>query len=238
LYGYADHDPGCTFNRWRIDVVDQRATRLARTGDMVLVDTWVTLYICRNRRELHMTETLKERAIRLEGVRTAKWATRELLRRELLTREIWDPCCGLMDMVDVIREAGYHTHASDIYRWDRRTLTICYDFLSPDVLPPWRLTPDNLTIMMNPPFSKSVEFVERAFEIGARKIVCFQRFAWWESEERQEFWQRYRPNRIYICGSRAHCWRFDIDPALRVGTFGALKPVIISYFGHLVGLFR
>ena len=36
---------------------------------------------------------------------------------------------------------------------------------------------EDYTIFMNPPFSKAVEFVEKAIALGARKIVCFQRFA-------------------------------------------------------------
>lgn len=66
------------------------------------------------------------------------------------------------------------------------------------------------TVFMNPPFSLACEFIEKAFELGARKVVVFQRFAWWESKRRKDFWDKHQPNRVYICGDRAACWRGDI----------------------------
>lgn len=73
---------------------------------------------------------------------------------------------------------------------------------------------------MNPPFKLATQFVDRALEMGARKIVCFQKFAWWEGsrdrgKKRGQWWAANPPNRIYVCGERATCWRIDFSPAER-----------------------
>ena len=79
---------------------------------------------------------------------------------------------------------------------------------------------------MNPPFSKATEFVEKSFELGFRKIVCFQRFSWWESQKRREFWEKHPPDRVYICGDRASCWRHDIPESER----GSSTPTAHAWF--------
>jgi hypothetical protein len=63
---------------------------------------------------------------------------------------------------------------------------------------------------MNPPFSKSEAFVKMAMLYGARKIVCFQRYDWFEGSDvkgkkRGAFWRDHRPARIWVCGDRANC---------------------------------
>lgn len=65
--------------------------------------------------------------------------------------------------------------------------------------------------LMNPPFSKACDFVDRAIELGAKKIVSFQRMAWYESETRRQWWDNAPLSRIYMCGNRATCWRGDLE---------------------------
>jgi predicted RNA methylase len=152
-------------------------------------------------------ESLTEKCKRLEFYETDLWAARAILKREILTRVVIDPCCGHGVLGDAAFEAGYEVIYYDIEDWGHEHTNIC-DFLNPSENIK-RSVPEN-TILMNPPFSKAVEFVEQAFALGARKIVVFQRFSWWESAERMEFWARMNPNRTYACGDRATCWRADL----------------------------
>lgn len=156
-----------------------------------------------------MTETPEDTARRLEAFETPQWAIDEILKREILTQHVIDPCCGRGVMAAAAIESGYTVWSSDIHDWGYPCLKA--DFLGDGWRSPCDLSVDiDLTYFMNPPFSKAEDFVLRAIEFGARKIVCFQRFAWWESNRREKFWDAHPPNRIYVCGSRASCWRYDI----------------------------
>ncbi len=132
--------------------------------------------------------------------RTPEWPIEAILRVELLTARVFDPCCGDGAMTDIARRHGYEVIASDLYDWGIGEAGV--DFLT---------TPEGgrthgHTIFMNPPFSKACDFVERGMALGARKIVCFQRWAWWESAGRRAWWEAHRPQRIYVCSDRATCW--------------------------------
>ena len=141
-----------------------------------------------------------------EAYETPRWAAEVILDVELLTRKVVDPCAGYGVLRDVAKAAGYRTVAFDKYEWGADKVILA-DFLTdPRVLP----LIDGNSVFMNPPFSLAQQFVKRCVEGGARKIVCFQKFVWWESQGRREWWNQHRPNRIYICGDRASCWRHDI----------------------------
>jgi hypothetical protein len=146
-------------------------------------------------------------AILAEAFETPAWAAEAILDAELFTTQVFDPCCGHGTLAKAAMARGYDVIASDLYDWGYGITGV--DFLRAP------LEMRDVTVFMNPPFSKAVEFVERALGLGARKIVCFQRFAWWESRERDPFWRSHPPNRIHICASRASCWRFDIPPEKR-----------------------
>jgi predicted RNA methylase len=157
-----------------------------------------------------MTETLAEKCKRLEHWETPEWTINAILKKEILTEVVWDPCCGAGVMSRIAKEHGYHVISSDIHNWGYEDQKAVIDFLDQNM--EIEESYIEASVLMNPPFSKAQSFVERAFELGARKVVCFQRFAWWESASRQEFWKKYPPNRIYICSDRADCWRHDIQP--------------------------
>jgi hypothetical protein len=152
-------------------------------------------------------ETLTEKCKRLEFYETDLWTARAILKKEILTRVVIDPCCGNGVLGDAAFEAGYEVIYSDIEDWGHE-YTVVSDFLNPsDYIK--RSVPGN-TIFVNPPFSLATEFIEQGFALGARKIVAFQRFSFWESAERMEFWAKFNPNRTYACGDRATCWRNDL----------------------------
>lgn len=140
-----------------------------------------------------------------EAWETDPWAAEAILKVELLTNTVVDPCSGRGVLMQAAEAAGYTVFATDKYDWGCPGVLID-DFLEPSSHD--RYVAGN-TVFMNPPFSLSEQFVQRSFELKARKIVCFQKFAWWESQGRRTFWDRYTPCRIYICGDRATCWRFD-----------------------------
>lgn len=176
-----------------------------------------------------MTETLTELCKRLEHFETPEWAARVILRKEIMTALVIDPCCGIGILSDAARNAGYGTAAFDIHDWGYDNTTVV-NFLSIE-----KMNNHEFTIFMNPPFSLATQFVEKSFELGARKVVMFQRFAFWESKVRREFWEKYPPNRIYICSDRADCWRHDIPKEER----GSSSPTAHAWFvfepGHPTG---
>lgn len=130
---------------------------------------------------------------------TPEWAAKAILDVEMLTEDTIDPCCGR----GVLAEAAEQMVMSyDLHDWG-------YGVTGGNFLE----TDDDLsdcTIFMNPPFSLAEDFVRHCFKLNARKIICFQRFAWWESHRRQAFWSEFPPNRVYVCAKRATCWRLDI----------------------------
>jgi hypothetical protein len=86
---------------------------------------------------------------------------------------------------------------------------------------------------MNPPFSKACDFVTKAFDLGADKVLCFQRKAWRESNKRRAFWAKYPPKRIFVCGERATCWRHDISLEEREARGGTPTPH--AWFEFILG---
>lgn len=151
---------------------------------------------------------LREQCEALEFYETPEWAVRAILQKEILTRCVFDPCVGRGVMADIARKEGYVVYAQDVHDWGYPG-AIIQDFTTMD-RHPYEADDRDFTVIMNPPFSKAEDFVKKCAELGARKVVCFQRLAWWEAEVRSEFWREYPPNRIYICGDRATCWRGDI----------------------------
>ena len=134
----------------------------------------------------------------------------EFVKFHELCKEL-DPCCGTGVLSKAAKERGYNVAAYDIHDWGYEHMSdhlIDFLELNRERTYAWRV--NDFTILMNPPFSKAVEFVEKAFELGAKKVACFQRLAWYESSKRREFWENNPPARVYVCGDRATCWRHDV----------------------------
>jgi len=153
-------------------------------------------------------------AIEAEYVQTDPWAIDSILRSEILTRVVVDPCCGDGRMAEAARAAGYEIIGSDLYNWGYGDTGL--DFLKDPYL--YLDEVQGGTVFMNPPFSLACDFVDRARHLGARKIICFQRTVWRESEARREWWMKNPPVRIYQCGQRAVCWYGTIPVAERKGS--------------------
>lgn len=153
-----------------------------------------------------MTESLKDLSVRLEHYITPEWAVKAILKKEIMTRLVLDPAAGTGVLGEASKQAGYRVNSWDVQDWGY-PLDHVHDFLTPGASQPFS---QEFTVIMNPPFSKAEQFVERSFELGARKIVMFQRMAFFESEARREFWDRNKPEKMYVCGNRADCWRYDL----------------------------
>jgi hypothetical protein len=173
-------------------------------------------------------------ALEAEYFQTDQWAIDAILKRELVTPIVVDPCCGDGRMAaSVDGTAATQIIATDKYDWGYKSGTKkikAYhgvDWLDRETWPaamhhPIATTPENVTVFMNPPFSLAEAFVRVAIEQGVCKIICFQRQVWRESQARKGFWHRYSPNRIYICGDRANCWLGTIPEDKRKG--GSYQP--------------
>lgn len=155
-------------------------------------------------------KTLEEQADAAEAWETAPWAVRSILRVEILTLSVVDPCCGTGIITEILRKDGYETLALDLYDWGYEGANVVnLNWLEADM----DLT--GKTVVMNPPFSLACEFVDKAFELDARKVVCFQRQAWRESLDRRLWWEKRPPARIWLCGERANTWLFTLPPEER-----------------------
>ena len=153
-------------------------------------------------------ESLEEMARHFECYETDPWAPAALLTVELMTPLVVDPCCGTGIMTVAARKAGYSVFANDLVDWGfPRDGALNFLCASNNNFPI-----RGNTVFKNPPFSYACDFVDKAKELGARKIICFQRYAWYESDERRRWWEADEPARIWLCGDRAVCWRFDIPP--------------------------
>jgi hypothetical protein len=171
-------------------------------------------------------ESLMALCKRVEAFETPRWAIEALLDVELTTRFIVDPCAGtgIIPAVVELKTGIQAILAHDIVPWKYRTPEAMkwkgpigpLDFLK-DPMP----SLVGATVIMNPPFSKACEFVDRARNLGARKIMCFQRQAWRESMGRRAWWAANPPARVWVCGARASCWHFDLlgtEKAAKSGT--------------------
>lgn len=148
---------------------------------------------------------LTELSKKLEHFITPQWAIEAILEREILTHRIIDPCTGTGVLAAAARARGHSVLPIDIHDWGYAGTHIA-DFL--------QMQQDDIftefSALLNPPFSKAKEFVNKCLDLGARKVVCFQRFSWWESADRRGFWDDRPPSRVYVCGARADCWRYDL----------------------------
>ena len=167
-----------------------------------------------------------------EAYETPRWAVEAILDAEILSEPVIDPCVGKGVLLQAAKEFGYLAWGVDKHDWDCSTGARIADFLKcPEIF----IDLENATVLMNPPFSLAVEFVERCLEGGARKIFCFQRFAWWESAGRRDFWEKHPPNRVYVCGNRASCWRFDIPEDQRKSGTTTAHAWFVWERGHPAG---
>jgi len=150
---------------------------------------------------------MQELATKLEAYETEAWPIEAILDVELLSAQVVDPCVGYFAIADIVAKRGYQVETRDIYQWNITR--------APDVICNYLNHFEDLsgkTVIMNPPFSLACQFVDHCRALGARKIICFQRYSWREGTfaNRGSWWEANPPARIWLCGDRAQCLRFDL----------------------------
>lgn len=150
---------------------------------------------------------LKKLSIDLEHFITPQWAIDAILDREILTHHVLDPATGTGVLAESAARRGHDVCAIDIHDWGYPKTQV-FDFL--ELQDDLYSNIGEFSVLMNPPFSKATQFVEKAFAMGARKILMFQRWSFRESATRRPFFEKYPMARQYLCCARADCWRFDL----------------------------
>lgn len=121
-------------------------------------------------------------------------ATRALLAVESLPHRIWEPACGRLAIVNVLRAAGHEVFASDIR--DYGCMASMRDFLVPQ---------DDLgefpAIVTNPPFKHAADFVRLSLE-RAPLVILLLRLAFLESERRRPILDNGTLARVHVFRNR------------------------------------
>jgi hypothetical protein len=90
------------------------------------------------------------------------WCSTALFAVERFQGLVWDPACGLGNVLKAARSAGYSTYGSDIAEDATGAIQ---DFLTAIAPAP------KFSVVCNPPFSLIGKFAERALELGACKVA-------------------------------------------------------------------
>lgn len=131
---------------------------------------------------------------------TPPLAVRELLNLEIFNTNIWEPCCGMNHITDVLRENLYNVRTSDIIdRVNDGTVEII-DFLNTDEK--W-----DGDIITNPPFKLGTEFVYKCLDVlqPGSKLAMFLKLTFLETRQRKELFLKHPPKTIYVSSSRLSC---------------------------------
>lgn len=161
-----------------------------------------------------------------EFFETPVWAAEAILDVEIMTPNVIDPCAGRGILGTAAYKKGYDKVLElDLNKWPGQPASVIPNInwlknqmMKDNILQNWQ----GATVFMNPPFSKACDFVERSFELGARKILMFQRLSFLESATRRGFFEDQPPARIWLCGDRAACFRGDMPEEDMIGEDGKL----------------
>lgn len=128
---------------------------------------------------------------RLAGDRyyTQPWITRALLRVVRFRGKVWEPACGRGDMVDVLREAGYDTIASDIAG---ATLG-CVGASELDFLTHGSPGDATFSIVTNPPYAHAEAFIRKSLELTQRsggQVAMLLRNEYDSASRRRDLFER------------------------------------------------
>lgn len=170
-------------------------------------------------------KAIGELVTRLEAMETAEWAAAGLFDVELFTPAIVDPCVGLGVLARAARAArGYIVSTFDVFDWGFPG-TIVRDFLKPGFereiracFPSLDEMGGEFSIVMNPPFRQGLAFASQAWALGPRKMAVFHKMSFFGTQSRRSWLGNHPPSRIWICGERATCWRFDFAPEKRASS--------------------
>jgi hypothetical protein len=122
-------------------------------------------------------------------------AVQALLRTEKLPRDVWEPACGSGNIVRVLRAAGHHVVATDLYAYGCDSSASGIDFLS------GKFIPVGGAIVTNPPYQHAQEFVEKALALSPL-VIMLLRMAFYESLRRSNILDNGKLSRIHVFANR------------------------------------
>ena len=146
-----------------------------------------------------MTGVVLKRAMSERGndlYQTPKVAVEALLRVERLPPQLWDPCSGPGNIVDVLRAHGHQVIGSDLVDYGRPDFFSHRDFLME------RKAPDGCEgVVMNAPFKLAAEFIAHALDLSPL-VIALARLAFMESECRTPILEGRGLARIHVFRQR------------------------------------
>ena len=132
---------------------------------------------------------------------TPPLAIKELINNlQLFNTNIWEPCCGMNHITNILREKNYKVRTSDIVdRVNDGTVEII-DFLNCNEK--W-----DGDIVTNPPYKLATEFVYKALDVvnTGCKVAMFLKLTFLETKKRKELFEKYTPKYVYVSSSRLGC---------------------------------
>lgn len=137
-----------------------------------------------------------EERSKLDYYGTDPRSTRALLEVEKFNQLIWEPAAGHHLIANVLEDAGYTVHCSDIADYgfgDKKENFLDYEGI-------W-----DGDIITNPPYGLSTEFAKRALDVVApgAKVAMFLRLLFLEGVKRYEtLFKDNPPKTIYVFSNR------------------------------------
>lgn len=131
---------------------------------------------------------------------TPPLAVRELMKLETFDKNIWEPCCGMNHITNVLRDNNYNVRTSDIIDRVNDGSVEIIDFLDYN-------EKYNGDIITNPPYKLATEFVYKSMETitDGHKVAMFLKLTFLETKKRYELFKKYPPKVIYVASMRFGC---------------------------------
>ena len=140
-----------------------------------------------------------------------------LFKVEKFQKEIWEPAAGMGHLSKRMIELGHNVFSTDLIDRGYSSCIPNIDFLSTDTLPYDHWEGDIIT---NPPYSKGLDFVERALELvqNGSKVAMFLKLTFLEGKARRQLYEKYPPAKIWVFSSRIPCAKNgDFDKMKEIG---------------------
>lgn len=126
-------------------------------------------------------------------------AVHDLLENEILSKHIIEPSVGGGHIAHTLQNAGHTVTGLDITHRGFEG-TIVQDWLSYG-------KPICCDIVMNPPYSAAQAHIEHGLDLlqEGNKLCAFLKIQFLESQARKSLFDKYKPARIYVYGTRMCC---------------------------------
>lgn len=119
-----------------------------------------------------------------------------------IPQKIYECACGRGDLSERLIQSGRTVISSDLYERGYDKGAVGVDFLS------LTSVPSGFSILTNPPFSKALEFVEKALDIveDGNYVIMLLRLNFLEGKKRKaELWDKAPPKFIVVNSERLLC---------------------------------